>query len=173
MPKKGFWQLLKLLSPTGKVATALALFLTIVGTYYAFSPKLSINPSNSLDPTRPFATPFVVRNDSLLPINSIELKLKFGKIVLENGATLFGVKEAGFMTGLPPIPKLDSGEESTFLLPYPPFLSPPVKFADVSVELTYSPSLLPFKKKLLKRFMTVKASDETFHWISRALSEPW
>jgi len=167
-------QWLGLISPTGKLAAAIALFLTVVGAYYAFSPKLSINPSNSLDPTKPFATPFVVKNDSLLPIKSITLKCKFRKITLQasdGDANLVGTKEAGFATNIPPIPILASGEESTFMLPYPPQFAQPVKFADVSAEVTYSPALLPFKKKALKRFVTVRAADGTFHWISKALSE--
>ena len=167
IPGQRPWQWFSLLSPTGKLAASLGLFLTIVGAYYAFSPKLSITPLTSLDPNRAFMTPFVVRNDSLLSINSIELECKSSRIVLENNAELIG----GFKANIPPIPKLISGEESTFLLPYPPNLSPPVKFADVLVEITYSPSLLPFKKMSLKRFITVRASDGTFHWISKALSE--
>ncbi len=169
--KKSVWRWLSFLSPTGALAASIALFLTVVGSYYAFSPKISINPSITLDPTKPFMTTFVVRNDSLLPINSIKIKCKFGKIILDNDATFIGTKEAGFTTNIPPIPSMSSGEESTFLLPYPTQFIQQVKFADVSAEITYSPSLLPFKKKALKRFVTVSSENGTFRWISKAISE--
>jgi hypothetical protein len=172
---KYFWRLRELLSPTGKFAASVALFLTIAGAYYAFSSKLSIYPTASLDPAKPFATPFVIKNDSLLSLSSIKLRCRLRKVIVNDNVILLGSKDGEKETtfnsiNIIPIPFLAAGEESTLFLPFPN-LEYPITFADISAEVEYSPALLPFKKKTLKRFVTVKASDGTFHWVSQALSE--
>jgi hypothetical protein len=173
--EKAAWQWLELLSPTGKLAAGLALLLTIAGTYYAFSPKLSIYPTDSLDSTKPFATPFVVKNDSLLPITSIELNCRLQKVILNNKVTMLGSKEGENETtfksiNITPIPTLAPGEESTFFLPFPD-LTQTVTFADISAEVSYSPALLPFKKKTLKRFVTMENSNGVLRWVAKSRSE--
>jgi hypothetical protein len=115
IPKKRFWQWLELLSPTGKLAAGAALILAIVGTYYSFSPKLYVTSTYSLDPSTPFSTKFDIRNESLLKVYEIKPVCKNVSVKMEGGG---GVSGPGTIsTSQPPIPYLESGESTSFILP--------------------------------------------------------
>jgi len=156
------------LSPTGKFAAAFALLLTIVGTYYTFSPKFTIEPKDSLDSTNPFATPFTIKNDSLFDVSTISIKGGIRKVYTKNGSSF---SDFGVMTSAPPIPNLEPGEATTFIIPFP-FNSPfPFSFADIAIMVSYRPALLPFTRNKSLRFATIEAKDGTLHWVSKAISE--
>lgn len=167
--EKDPWQWFALLSPTGKIAATVALFLTIVGTYYTFSLKLTIEPKESLDASDPFATPFLVRNDSLLGVYSINLKTGIREVYAKGSDNRFS--EFATMTDVPPIPKLDPGEPTTFFITFPFKTPSPITSADVEIMVSYRPVLLPFKRKKSLRFVTAQAKDGTLHWIPKALAE--
>jgi len=162
-----------MLSPTGKFWASVVLALTIVGTYYAFSSKITISPSELIETTNLYTTPFAIKNESLLPLRSIKTVWKFREIISENGTP---IKFNGpyVRAVLPDIPFLESGESSTV---FPPKLYEPIKEArklnhlDLEVVVLYRPYLLPFSRSKELRFVTVKGANDTFRWITKATSE--
>jgi len=162
-----------MLSPTGTFWALVALILTILGTYYAFSPKISITPSELIETTNLYTTPFTIKNESLLPLRSIKTVWKFREIISENGKP---IKFNGpyVRAVLPDIPFLESGESTTV---FPPKFYEPIKEArnlnhlDLEVVVLYRPYLLPFSRSKDLRFVTVKGANNTFRWITKATSE--
>ncbi len=163
------WQWFALLSPTGKIAATIALILTVVGSYYTFSLKLTIEPKESLDPSNPFATPFIIRNDSLLGVYSINLKTGIREVYAKGSDNKFS--NFGTMTDVPPIPKLDSGEPTTFFITFPFKTPSPITSADIEIMVSYRPVLLPFNRNKSLRFVTIQAKNGTLHWVPKAISE--
>lgn len=164
---KSPWQWLGMLSPTGKFAAAIALFLTIVGAYYSFTPKISISYSSPITQKDLRSTPFVVRNNSLLPVKNIRFKWYSRKTVTEKNIT---IKNITFTSSdIPPVPHLEPGEASTFILPFL-FRDEPMRYADIDISVTYQPALLPFEKEKTYRF-TGQITEYGVQWFERALSE--
>ena len=155
------WRWFGLLSPNGKIAATIALFLTVVGSYYTFSLKLTIEPKESLDPSNPFATPFIIRNDSLLGVYSINLKTGIREVYAKGSNNKFS--NFGTMTDMPPIPKLDPGEPTTFFITFPFKTPSPITSADIEIMVSYRPVLLPFNRNKSLRFVTMQAKDGSLH----------
>lgn len=155
-----------LLSPTGKIGTAIGLFLAV----YAFASKISVTSSESLNPSNPFATPFIIRNDSLLSLKSVTIKCGLRDVKCQ-GAYFDNCYS---QTRLPPIPCLKTNEPTTFLVPFP-LRGFPVLSADIDIIVSYKPLWfplwLPLKRQKVFRFSTCKSSNGTLHWIPRATSE--
>jgi hypothetical protein len=170
---KALLQRLKILSPTGKFAASVALILAIVETYYAFSPKISITPTELIDTLNPYSTPFIIKNESLLPLRSIEPVWKFREIISKNGKPIY-FNGPYVRTVSPAIPSLESGESTSIFLPE---LYKPIKEAkslnhlDIEVVVLYRPYLLPYKRSKELRFVTIKGAGNTFRWITKAISE--
>ena len=159
---KRFWRWIEL------VAKFLGLYLSIVGSYYAFSPKLSAIPYVSLDPSNPFATPFEVRNNSILSIRSIKITGHIRNLIDARNNKVINV---GFERTIPPIPVLNDGEATTFLIPYAIGHPAPITYADVEIIISYRPVLLPYRNEKHIRFSTGQSEDGSLHWLPRAISE--
>jgi hypothetical protein len=166
--RKSFWKLLELLSPRGKILAIFSLILSIILAYYTFSPKLSIDSRESINPMDPFATPFTIKNESLLAIYSIEPSVFIRNI--RSGTS--EMSHSSIFQIVPEIPEIAPGEIATFFIPFPvKDVFSQITSADIEIIIMYRPTLLPFKLKIHKRFMTVKAQDNSLRWIPRALSE--
>ena len=113
-PEVAPWKWLGLLSPTGKTAAAFALLLTVVGSYYSFTPKLVISASDTLNPQNPFATKFEIKNESLFRVSNVIFKYRPRGIFFTKGGSVSG---EGFLApDKKPIPNLESGESTSLLL---------------------------------------------------------
>lgn len=166
------WQWLIPLSPTGKLAAGICVFLAIFGSYLPFFPKISVVSSYSLDQSTPFSTRFDVRNDSLLKVTEIKPVCKRVTVKMVGGG---GLVDGGgtIRTAQPPIPFLESGETTTFVLPVSQIkFGAPIEYADVTISIAYRHLLLPLPPRVkLARFATEKASDGTLRWANKAISE--
>jgi len=156
-----------LFSPTGKIAAAFALLLTVVGSFYSFMPKLLISASDTLNPQKPFATKFEIKNESLFRVSNVVFKYRPRGIFFTQGGSVSG---EGFLApNKKPIPYLESGESTSLLLPAPP-MGDVIK-ADIEFIISYRPAFLPFQIHKRKRFITEKAADNSFHWLEKAVAE--
>jgi hypothetical protein len=176
-PNKGnsISQWLKWLSPTSRFWACVVLFLTLVGSWYAFSFRMSITPSNPLDPSDPFLTPFVLRNDSLLWINLVNpYKCKLNYVKTDRGGVF---ENCGTELVNPSIPQLESGEPMTFILPFNKTIGSigHIVYADIEIDVAYFPALLPsikiFEQHYKKRFSTYISKNRTLQWEHKAKSE--
>jgi len=155
---------------TIKIVSGIALLLGIIGTYYSFSPKLFVDSKESLDPSNIFATPFSIKNESLLSLYNVYVQILILKAEApeSGGASIHGTTTAGF---IPTIPKLKSGETTTVFVNFPISFMTPIKDADVEIKVAYRPALLWFRKEKAFRFSTAKLGEGARHWVQRATSE--
>ncbi|HOS76153.1 MAG: hypothetical protein KBC66_10420 [Kiritimatiellae bacterium] len=161
---------LKFLSPTGQFMAGVALILTIIGTWYAFSPKLSVDLRDSLNPLDPLATPFSIRNDSLLSLNAVNIKTR----ILSASTPKYdpAIVNSLLIDARPSIPVLRSGESTTFFISADQAsYEAPFNRADVEIIVSYRPVMLPFRQERATRFSTVNSIDGSIHWAQRATSE--
>jgi hypothetical protein len=166
---KGFRQWLGFLSPTGGVCAGIAFLLTLLGTYYTFSPKISVETGETANASNPFATPFLIRNDSLLGVYAIRLRTSIRNLQAKGSGD--EMNECGTGTDVPPIPKLDSGESTSFFVSFPFRMTSPVTRADVEIMVSYRPALLLSARSRRFRFTTVQTKDGNLHWVPKAVAE--
>jgi hypothetical protein len=143
-------------------------FLTIVTAYYSFCSKINIFPDKPIDIANPFATHFVLKNDSWLWITNV----KPHKLIIRNinnhpmGINVNLVARA--------IPCLVSGETTSFSLPVSEFIFQGHKINYIKIEIVvfYSSAFVPFfKKEKHVRFDTIQSKDGNLKWVPKAMSE--
>jgi hypothetical protein len=152
----------------GTLLAGFLAFLAIITAYYTFAFKLTILPSETIDAMNPFATPFVLKNDSLLWIN----KVRPHRLVIRN-VNKFSCKIKTELIA-PPIPYIASGESTTFTLPVAEFVftNEPINYLNIEVVVYYYPAFIPFyKKEKQQRFVTIQSKDGKLQWVSKAMSE--
>lgn len=143
-------------------------FLTIITAYYTFAFKLSILPSEPIDSTNPFATPFILKNDSLLWISNVRPH----RVVIRN-VNKFSCKIKTELVA-PPIPYIASGESTTFTLPVAEFVfaNEPINYLNIEIVVYYYLAFIPFyRKEKHQRFVTIQSKNGKLQWISKAMSE--
>jgi hypothetical protein len=153
--------------------SAFLAFLAVVTAYYTFAFKISINPSGSLDPSDPFATPFILQNDSLLWINLIEYNFSIRKIDTANYVVIKGI-DIFPPINTPPIPYLSAREKTTIILPFRNaiIIPAPITYADIEIVVSYYPAFISFHKKEKRmHFVAIKSINGTLHWVDKAMSE--
>src|SRR6202040_2320209 len=96
------------LSPIGKFVAGAATFLTLVLAYYSFTPKLSV--SSNFGSPDPFDAPFVLKNDSLFQLHSIEFVYDINKVIFDPGIVF---EKSIIRHGQRPIKDLDPGESTS------------------------------------------------------------
>lgn len=140
--KKDYPTWFSFLSPTGKFCAGIMLVLAIVTAYHAFAFKLSINPSYPLDPLDPFATPFNLRNDSLLWINLVNYNCHINKIITNHTVSFVGL---GIITLAPATPYLESLESTSFNIPTKGVINyvGHITYGDVEIVIPYYPAFYP------------------------------
>ena len=140
---------------------ALGVLLGILSAIYTFLPKISITPTSTLDPSNPFQTPFVLVNESPLPLNSVGVGILVVELVDDAGNQMLkNVKLraadphfGGIPTHLKPRQKVPIGLEN-----YIAHMSG-VKTVILQMEVHYKPMFYP------------KSIDETFKF--KALKSTW
>ena len=168
-------KLYSLLSPTGWLCALIVFFLTIVTAYYTFAFKLSITPSKPLDPTNPFSTPFVLRNDSLLWINLVNPNMYIENEIRTDKYITF--KGLGIHLLKPLIPKLESRESTSFIISFDTVFknAGKINYADIEIIISYypafSPSLKIFQREFRTRFVAYYSKNGTVQWEHKAKSE--
>jgi hypothetical protein len=167
LPTTKTWKWLSWLSPKSGILTGFALLLAIVTFYYTFSSKLEVGTDASLNPNDPFATPFVVKNHSLLSVGSLKQSCFLNFVLGAHG----GVAR-NFTTRWDdlPIPNLEPLEETTFGCAYPFIFLGPISYADIQVCISYRPALVPLRQEKRTRFITVRGKDGILRWVKIALS---
>jgi hypothetical protein len=161
-------QWLGLLSPTSKFSATVALFLTVAGSYYAFSTKIAVEPSPPMEAANLFTAPFVISNEGVLPINSVTFHIIIRNAVNEIGGTVIAKNGKGMQPISHLIPSLQPGEKSTTGIPNP-FGN--IVSGDIDFVVTYKPLFSPIEQKKVFRFGGSKESDGKLVWRHRASSE--
>lgn len=148
--------------------TYIGLVLSIASAIYFFLPKIKIYPGESLNPSNPFKTPFIIENQTALSIYNIEFSCVLGRIEAKESNQLIGNIGTKFTND--PIPILRGNESTTTFCASFKTLTP-VTFADIDVTVKYKPKYFLKQKSLSMRFNTYPNRDGNLFWFPKALSE--
>jgi hypothetical protein len=160
------------LSPTGAFWASVGIILGLVGTYYLFRTKLTIEPDATLDPKNPLVTPFRITNDGVLSIYDVDRSCDIRLIKASN----ITVSNVNVINAVPKIPKLRTGEQTSLTIPSFPNrvipIVPTLPFENVDVEIVVKyKTLFRLQREIRSRFDVMVLSDGSYQWFHKALSE--
>jgi hypothetical protein len=167
-PEKRRWNALSSISQGWSILVAISVLMTILGSIYTLSTKITVAPINISYPADPLTTQFVIANDSYLPVYTVTLICDANKIhgakmtdpsVSKDGQGLkiesFKVKKAK------PISEIAPGEKTTVDCIFTPADQLP-DWVRVDIVVQYRPALLPWYQERRFRFATTKNYDGQF-----------
>jgi hypothetical protein len=93
--------------------THVAFVIAVLSFLFVVYPRISILPGESLNPFRPFKTPFIIKNDGYLPLLDVDYSVKAETIKDANGNGFINVPTIGLSAK---IPKLRSNTRSTVFI---------------------------------------------------------
>jgi hypothetical protein len=149
----------------------LIFFISVGSFLFLGYPRVSVHPASMLNSDEPFQIPFVIKNDGYLPLREVQYSLSLENIEFGHGNTLpraySGVNET-HLTGLAP-----KGSSTISLAPFIDLLKqsfgivlPPksVTSAELAIDLSYQPYLMPFSLTERIRFKTTISSTGGYVW---------
>ena len=116
-----------------KLFAGISIVLTIIVSFLSLSPSIMVAPAQTLDLKNPMATPFVITNESLLPIHSVEILCGINKIY--SSTMNSGVEKLSLGYAKPPIPILYHKEQNTFLCPPAFKFKTPIDVGDITIDI--------------------------------------
>lgn len=145
--------------------------LTIAGFLLSNAPKLSVDVSGSLQPTKPLDTLFYLSNDGILPVHDIETGC--GEIQFKAGDYTIDMEhDARFVLPESKAEILSPGHKMT--LPCDrvvgirdPALIARITRAEITIFIDYRPDFVPWHKKA--RFPWKAEKTESGSWIWKSL----
>jgi hypothetical protein len=166
-----------------KIIVGLSVVLTIIGTIYSLSPKVSVASYSNLNPADPFTTPFIITNNSSLPLHNVSARCKVDKL---EGVKLYeeeiecetcpikSISLTGYESGkTESIPQIESGESSTFICSSDIPISEDGELvnttsttgAEITIFVRYRPSWVFWHHEQRFRFVTAKNANGQLVWI--------
>jgi hypothetical protein len=158
------------------IIVGISVLMTIIGTIYAFSTRVSISSDVTLDPSDPFRTPFVISNDSYLPISDVTFSCKASNIQPNEFVDAFPPDQEGRVPrlgewSLKPGPRyvadyLQPNEKRSFeCLSIIGLLKHPITNASVEIFITYRPLWILWKQERQFKFDTQRNKDGQLVWL--------
>jgi hypothetical protein len=140
-----------------------SLFAGLVGFLFLVWPRISIYSGESLDPYRPFETPFIIKNDGNLPLLDINYVVTIDKMEDIRHNQFSNVSAGGFTDR---IPKLNANKSSAIFVNRV-VNAPPnyIKYAEVYIEVTYKSYMFPYTFRENIRFKTEMKSTGEYIWL--------
>lgn len=172
-------------SSSWKIVVGISVLMSVIGTVYAFGTRVSVSPEPISDRLDPYRSPFVITNDSYLPLSDVAFSCRAfniqpNEVVDEIAKTQDGrpIKlESTFGPGDAYVPfSLEPNEKRTFeCLSAAMLLKPTITNASVEIVVTYRPLWILWKQERRFRFDAQangegKISMATSSKILRALS---
>lgn len=150
----------KTTSQRGMILTIIGLLIGIPGLIAIVNPWISVYPGEILNPYNPFETPFIIKNEGILPIKDIEYQLTIKEAIFNLG-TIKG--PLSLIRPSNKIPNLPSHKTTAIFL-NAVGIYPPAKFksAMMSIDLSYKSFLLPHIFHNSYTFKTEIKKDETY-----------
>jgi len=147
------------------VAGVLAV-LAFVSAYYAFASKLSV--SSSFEPEEdPFRVPFILKNESLFSLHDINFNYQLHRVEFERGNRMENVE---IFHGSIPVKVLEAGESVSVAIPKITAWS--ARGADVTLDISYRPRLLPLERHYKQRFRAKVIPGKGSTWLPAPESDP-
>ena len=146
----------------------LVILITLVGGYVSsqyFSPRVSIYPGVSLDPYKPFSTPFIVANYGNLTIKDFHYSLTAQNMELHGGGIFknSGGDMGDTIKAIKPERKSIVDVSRIFALP-----SFSIKSATIFIKFSYKPYHCFYTKKDSVSFKLYQSRlDKKYYWVEK------
>jgi hypothetical protein len=149
---------------------ALSALATLAGLAFVVYPRLTVGPGQTVLPSNPFHTPFILTNAGYLPIENIDFICGVREVIFK-GSTKPNMENVHMNIANRNIPKLSASETTS--IEFDRFFSKdtPIASADIEVLVTYRPFLLPIRMEYSQRFKTRLNHLQEFQWIPIAKSK--
>ena len=137
------------------------LICTLLSGAMTFAPILTVDAGAARDPNNPFSYPFIVSNNMIVPLFGVTIACTYHDVEFEGGGTLDNTA---------------AGSEDTFFImaPHRKITAPcpkemnmnaPLKNGTVTIAVSYSPFLWPFKTSTIRHFKTDITADKKTLWL--------
>ncbi len=136
-------------------------------------PRVSVTPSDPVDPTNTFSASFTISNNNFIPLRHVDAGIGIWQMLGKDVQPQEVQKIVPFEDVMPferaewRNHNLDMDERFT-ITPNELFTGH-VTLADIGIIVTYQPWILPWSRKRIFRFKTVRQSDGTLHWYSEPM----
>jgi hypothetical protein len=167
---------------TWAAIVGLSVILGVVGTVYALTPKIAVQPYGSLDPNDPFSVPFIITNEGTLPIHNVSSNymvnnIKGVKVGEEENACdscpkIQGINGIGSESS-DPISKIEAGEKTPLFVGAMKLTRPNGEIidtatasnAEIVITVKYRPDWIPWRQERHWRFVTVTNAEGQLVWV--------
>jgi hypothetical protein len=164
-------------APRITVFPLLLALATLLGGFAAlvtFLPRISVSPSDPVDPANPFSSSFTITNANIVPLREVTALLGIGQIATEPAQNRPNFVPT--FTSRLTMPNwkdhvLSMDEKFTITLADAFGLPPGVRLSggDIAIVITYKPWFLPFRREKVFRFITHRQSNGILYWYSQPL----
>lgn len=141
--------------------------LGICVSLLSLSPNISVVPGQSFNPHDPLSTPFLITNDGLLPLHSVEIF--WGSNFMRNPNLSVESLSLGYAS--PPIKIIHRKEQKTFFCPPIFKWKVPINSADIIIRVLYRPDFLFWRQEMDFRFVAARDISGTVRWLPKPMAE--
>ena len=143
--------------------------VTILGVTLQIEARASVTASETLDPTDPLKTIFIVRNESPLAIHRLKIDFRINDLSHREKNIMF--RGPVISTDIPEVKELLLGEATWFQILQPTIPPEPYMHGDITFEIGYRPAYLPWRKHQSLRFETLLDANKHVVWLPKAESD--
>ena len=139
----------------------------LIAGCYSLLPKLTVMPSDRLDPDDPFSTIFLVSNDGVLPVHSVEFSCVGDYVKYPNDIELFRNTSIEYT---PIRETIDAGDKVPVPCPAAGIIAAskdePVRKAGITLKVMYRPDWWwSSHEKKEFHFIGLIDRNDTVHWV--------
>jgi hypothetical protein len=151
-----------MLSP-GRLVAAILGLITVVGTYYLFKARISVEPDTPILAKETIQIPVKITNNSILPVYSLEYDCI---IVSIGGGNPGWIVDNSYVRVKDVTPKLESGEPTSIHARFNIVSTDiPVTHGDIVFVVRFTPSIVRWRRlKAINRFEAKIDEDGKLRW---------
>ena len=132
------------------------LICSLLSGLMTFAPVLTVDAGTPLDSNNPFSYPFIVSNNMMVPLFGVTIACKYHDVELEGGGTLDNTAAGSEET----FSVMTPHQKTTAPCPKEMNMTAPLKSGTITIAVSYSPFLWPFKTSTIRHFKTEIAADK-------------
>ena len=128
-----------------------------------FAPVLTVDVGVPRDPNNPLSYPFIVSNNMIVPLFGVTISCRYDEVKFE-GEETFDTNTLGSedtLSIMGPHQKTTAPCQRGFNI------KAPLKSGIVTIGVSYSPFLWPFKTSTIRQFKAEVNADKTAIWLPR------
>ena len=152
-----------------KFLAVISIIIGLVVAVLALFPDVYVYSVDTMKPARTINSPFIIRNDSFLPISELRFEYLFRSVESKgpDWHNLF-TNTLTRTDGLR-ITRLRKGESTTAICVFPMALNKPITMADVEISIFFK--YLFWSKNERFRFITLRNNDGYLYWTPKSMAD--